>query len=146
MPDLTVIGVFGCLCFDPTLHSHRSKLDPRARKCLLLGYKAVVKGYVLMDISNREVFISQDVTFHETVLAYKVHSQPAQSWEYFDFNTNHLDEPPQKTHISQHTDLTTEPVVPPFQSNDAGHSAETVPRRSSRPKHQPPTYSTLQLA
>lgn len=83
------------------------------------------------------------------MIAYKLHSQPAQSWEYFDFNTNHLDEPSQQTHISQHTDLTTEPVVPPFQSNElvtlqklfqGDHLAQYINHHTLQG-----TYATLQL-
>jgi hypothetical protein len=38
LPDLHSLKVFGSLVFTSTLLSHRTKLTPRARKCIFLGY------------------------------------------------------------------------------------------------------------
>jgi hypothetical protein len=70
LPDLNLFKVFGCLCYASTLHNHRTKLQSRARKTVFLGYKSGFKGFVLYDLSSREIFISRHVSFHESVLPY----------------------------------------------------------------------------
>ncbi|PNX92373.1 retrovirus-related Pol polyprotein from transposon TNT 1-94, partial [Trifolium pratense] len=84
IPDLSLVKVFGSLCFASTLTSHRTKLDPRARKSAFLGYKPGYKGFVLYDLHTREIFISRHVQFHEHILPYPTSpSNPVTQWDYF---------------------------------------------------------------
>jgi len=45
IPDISHIKVFGCTCFMHLSATHRDKLDPKARKCIFLGYSTTQKGY-----------------------------------------------------------------------------------------------------
>ena len=54
---------FGCIAF---VHNHehgRRKLNPRARKCIFVGYAPTQKGYNCFDPISRKMFITMDVTF-----------------------------------------------------------------------------------
>ena len=48
-----------------SLKSREAKLDPKARKCVLLGYREQRKGYRLFDLNSAKVFHSRDVVFDE---------------------------------------------------------------------------------
>jgi len=43
----------------------RGKLDPKTRKCLLLGYGSVQKGYRVFDPVTRKISFSRNITFDE---------------------------------------------------------------------------------
>jgi hypothetical protein len=59
------LKVFGCVCF---VHDYRNdirKLDPRAIKCVFVGYSPTKKCYRCWCLSEHRFFTSMDVTFRE---------------------------------------------------------------------------------
>ena len=55
--------IFGCTAF-VHIHNHeRGKLDPRAIKCIFLGFSPTQKGFKCYDPSSGKFFVSMDVTF-----------------------------------------------------------------------------------
>lgn len=57
--------IFGCVCF---VHVHaplRDKLDPRAIRCVFVGYSTTTKGYRCYHPPTRRFFCTMDVTFSE---------------------------------------------------------------------------------
>ena len=57
--------VFGCVSFVHNQSLTRKKLDPRALKCIFLGYSPTQKGYKCYHPPSRKWFVSIDVTFDE---------------------------------------------------------------------------------
>lgn len=64
MPNL-VPQVFGCITYVHVLKLQRSKLDPRARKYIFVGYAEFQKGYRCYDPLTNTVHTSLDVSFRE---------------------------------------------------------------------------------
>ena len=58
--------VFGCPTFVHVHSPYRGKLDPRVIKCVFIDYAPNKKGYKCYHPQSRKVYISKDVTFHET--------------------------------------------------------------------------------
>ena len=56
------LHIFGCPAY---YHVKDSKLDPRAKKAIFLGFSSNVKGYRLWCIEKNKIVHSRDVTFNE---------------------------------------------------------------------------------
>nr|GEY96269.1 retrovirus-related Pol polyprotein from transposon TNT 1-94 [Tanacetum cinerariifolium] len=65
--DYEMLRTFGCVAYS---HVQQGKLEPRAVKCVLLGYPEGVKGYRLYRLDNEspKIVISRNVVFNESVM------------------------------------------------------------------------------
>ena len=57
--------IFGCVSFVHVHSNERRKLDPRAVKCVFLGYSTTQKGYKCFHPLSKKFYVSRDVTFNE---------------------------------------------------------------------------------
>lgn len=64
-PSAHYIKVFGCTAYAHIPEIHRTKLEPRAKKCMYLGLPSNKKGYRLLDTKENRVIYSRDVVFRE---------------------------------------------------------------------------------
>lgn len=55
------------LCFVCIIERNRSKFDLRAKKCIFLGYKSGIEGYIILDIKSREVFVTRNIRIYDHV-------------------------------------------------------------------------------
>lgn len=65
-PTVKHIRVFGCDVYVHIKDSDRKKLDPKAKKCIFIGYSDSNNGYKVYDPEVKKVCFSRDVTFDET--------------------------------------------------------------------------------
>ncbi|GJT30599.1 retrovirus-related pol polyprotein from transposon TNT 1-94 [Tanacetum coccineum] len=65
--DYEMLRIFGCVAYP---HDKQGKLEPRAVKCVLLGYPKGMKGYKLyrLDDESPKIVTSRNVVFNESVM------------------------------------------------------------------------------
>lgn len=64
--DISMFRRFGCTAYALIPRDKRtSKVSPKARKCVMLGYPHGKKGYLLLDLSTRKIITSRHVLFDE---------------------------------------------------------------------------------
>lgn len=63
-PSLSHLRVIGCLGFVTSIQKGYN-FEPKAKKVILLGYAASQKGYKMLNIESRRLFVSRDVIFYE---------------------------------------------------------------------------------
>jgi len=63
-PSLDHLKVFGCIAY---AHEKQGKLEPRAKRCIFIGYPSGVKGYKLWNLEEGmpKTMVSRDVIFDE---------------------------------------------------------------------------------
>ncbi|KAH9650921.1 hypothetical protein KPL70_026553 [Citrus sinensis] len=66
--DYSYLHAFGCSVYVMYNAQERTKLDPKSRRCIFLGYADGVKGYCLWDPTAHKIVISRDVIFIEDQL------------------------------------------------------------------------------
>ncbi|KAH9802840.1 retrovirus-related pol polyprotein from transposon TNT 1-94-like protein [Citrus sinensis] len=66
--DYSYLHAFGCSMYVMYNAQKRTKLDPKSRRCIFLGYADGVKGYRLWDPTAHKIVISRDVIFIEDQL------------------------------------------------------------------------------
>ncbi|GKE67539.1 retrovirus-related pol polyprotein from transposon TNT 1-94 [Tanacetum coccineum] len=65
--DYRVLRIFGCVAYP---HDKQGKLEPKAIKCVLLGYPDGVKEYILYrhDNESPKIVTSRNVVFNKSVM------------------------------------------------------------------------------
>jgi hypothetical protein len=66
-PDVSHFRVFGCIAHVHVPDEKRSKLDPKAKKYIFIGYSLEQNGYRCFNPSTRKLQVSRNVVFDEMV-------------------------------------------------------------------------------
>lgn len=56
-----MLHVFGCLSYAFIVVVHCHKFEPQARKCAFLDFIGGMKGFTLLDVHAKEIFVSHNV-------------------------------------------------------------------------------------
>ncbi|GMI96773.1 hypothetical protein HRI_003346600 [Hibiscus trionum] len=64
-PNVSYFRIFGSVGYVHVLKQNRTKLDPKAKKCIFVGYDTYRKGWRCMDSETKKIIISRDVVFDE---------------------------------------------------------------------------------
>ena len=69
-PNVSYFRIFGSICYVHILKHNQTKLDPKAKKCIFVGYDTHRKGWRCMDLETKMVTVSREVVFDE-ISSYK---------------------------------------------------------------------------
>jgi hypothetical protein len=62
--------MFGYIAYMHVHNEKRSKLNPKANKCIFIGYSLEQKGYRCFNLSTQKLQVSRNVVFDEMVSWY----------------------------------------------------------------------------
>nr|KAJ0217213.1 hypothetical protein LSAT_V11C300138650 [Lactuca sativa] len=64
-PDVSFFHVFGCVCYILNQHDPRSKFEPKADKCIFVGYSSISKAFRVFHVNRQCIEESIHVKFDE---------------------------------------------------------------------------------
>ncbi|KAM1108382.1 hypothetical protein ACFX2B_004976 [Malus domestica] len=70
-PQYHLLKTFGCACYPWLQPYSSSKLDPKSKLCVFLGYSLNHSGYRCLDPVTNRLYISRHVVFDETLFPFK---------------------------------------------------------------------------
>lgn len=89
--DLSQIRIFGSEAFVHVPNQLRNKLDPKAKKMILVGYQGDSTNYRLYDAKTRSVKVSRNVTFNEKSVFSLPTSDEGVNLEFLETNSEESD-------------------------------------------------------
>jgi hypothetical protein len=75
--DYSGLRVFSCPAYVHIPSEEWSKLDPKSRQCVFLGYGKRVKGYKFWDSTSNKAVISRDMVFDENFMLKRTQGKAA---------------------------------------------------------------------
>jgi len=69
-PNVSHLRVFGCIAYVHVPDEKRSKLNPKAEKCIFIRYSLEQKGYKCFNLSTRKLQVSRNVVFDDMISWY----------------------------------------------------------------------------
>ena len=69
-PVYSSLRVFGSACYPWLKPYNLTKLDPKTRRCVFLGYSLNQKGYKCLDMTSGRIFMSRHAAFNEDVFPF----------------------------------------------------------------------------
>ena len=126
-PKVNHLRMFGSDAYAHVLRDERAKFDTKTRKCIMIGYGNVTKGYRLYDAIEGKIIYSHDVQFNETVEECPQNTEDTAKSDYqltVEFSEG--------SEIKMDHDVT--------QPEQVKESSPLEPRRSTRTRRQPNYY------
>lgn len=155
-PDYSHLRIFYYNCFPWLKPYTQSKLDPKSKPCVFIGYNLSHKGYRCLDPTTNRIYISRHVHFDEATFPFhnpnllQVHSQHStgSSSPYsspFSFTFPNLYSSSQYFPISQSTHISPIPTVVPSSTSNTNPAPipPTLPKSQSPLTHFAPTSFAL---
>eukprot|EP00253_Pinus_taeda_P018596 PITA_18596 len=161
--DYSKLRVFGCDAYALVPKHQRTKLDPKSKRYIFVGYGVGTKGYRLWDPTTRKIIINRDVKFNESSLVQLDVDSRLKQDDVSDFQHIPFDSTSNDSHDDHSSDTNHEQVsesdheqgsgidheqvsdtdhqeVPTDGSQPIEEAPETSLRRSTRIKRPPKRY------
>ncbi|GMP53679.1 hypothetical protein CsSME_00019075 [Camellia sinensis var. sinensis] len=144
--DYDQLRIFGCPAY---FHVTESKLDPRAKKAIFLGFGDGVKGYRLWCPESKKVLIRRDVTFDESAMLKQ--SDPQQNEEALKKSVQVEFETPTKTsqpinHPEEVSEDSSEESSDENEDPEAPQQSEPIAIRKGKRVTKKPSWMTDMVA
>ncbi|KAM2558058.1 hypothetical protein TB2_015106 [Malus domestica] len=132
VPDYKSLWVFGCQCFPWLKPYTNSKLDPKSKMCVFIGYSLAHKGYRCLDPFTNRVYLSRHVHFDE-------HTFPFHDPHLLKSSTSHTLEPYSPFPLTfpnlYSPNSFTSRVPPPISSSPTQPAPVTQHEQVTQPEH-----------
>ena len=139
-PCVKHLKVFGCAAYSHVAKDERKKLNPKAKKCIFLGYAAQSKGYRLYDTERSSIVFSRDVVFNESSTGIESKQEEKRLIQVEMFH----EEEPEREENSDQNEIPDENEVE-HHSEGETPAVDQVPQRKSTREVKCPDYYGVQV-